>query len=202
MSDAETENVDRKTENRRNRKERTMALTLQKGRPKDTSGRLEKEIHTYDFLDGLGVAYDRVDHEALMTMEACQEADQALGAAICKNLFLCTANKKNFYLVMLLGEKRFVTKDVSKKIGTSRLSFASEEYMEEFLDITPGSVSVMGLMNDRDHRVQLVIDADVLKEEYVGCHPCINTSSIRFTTKDLMEKVLPAMGHDPLVVEL
>ena len=179
-----------------------MALTLQKGRPEDTAGRLEKEIRTYDFLDGLGVAYDRVDHEPLMTMEACQEADQVLGAAICKNLFLCTANKKNFYLVMLLGEKRFVTKDVSRKIGTSRLSFASEEYMEEFLDITPGSVSVLGLRNDRDHRVQLVIDADVLKAEYVGCHPCINTSSIRFTTKDLMEKVIPAMEHEPLVVEL
>lgn len=179
-----------------------MALTLEKGRPKDTTGRLDKEIAAYDFLDGLGVEYERVDHEPLMTMEACQEADQALDAAICKNLFLCTANKKKFYLVMLEGEKRFVTKDVSKKIGTSRLSFASETYMEEFLGLTPGSVSVLGLMNDRENRVQLVIDKDILKEKYVGCHPCINTSSIRFTTKDLMEKIIPAMGHDPLVVEL
>ena len=175
-----------------------MALTLEKGRPKDTAGRLDKEIAAYDFLDGLGVEYDRVDHEPLMTMEACQEADQTLDAAICKNLFLCTANKKKFYLVMLQGEKRFV----SKKIGTSRLSFASETYMEELLGLTPGSVTVLGLMNDHDKQVQLVIDEDILKEKYVGCHPCINTSSIRFTTKDLMEKILPAMGHEPLVVAL
>lgn len=179
-----------------------MALTLEKGRPKDTAGRLDKEIAAYDFLDRLGVEYDRVDHEPLMTMEACQEADQTLDAAICKNLFLCTANKKKFYLVMLQGEKRFVTKDVSKKIGTSRLSFASETYMEELLGLTPGSVTVLGLMNDHDKQVQLVIDEDILKEKYVGCHPCINTSSIRFTTKDLMEKILPAMRHEPLVVAL
>ena len=184
------------------RKMRDMALTLEKGRPKDTAGRLDKEIAAYDFLDGLGVEYDRVDHEPLMTMEACQEADQTLDAAICKNLFLCTANKKKFYLVMLQGEKRFVTKDVSKKIGTSRLSFASETYMEELLGLTPGSVTVLGLMNDHDKQVQLVIDEDILKEKYVGCHPCINTSSIRFTTKDLMEKILPAMRHEPLVVVL
>ena len=179
-----------------------MALTLEKGRPKDTAGRLDKEIAAYDFLDRLGVEYDRVDHEPLMTMEACQEADQTLDAAICKNLFLCTANKKKFYLVMLQGEERFVTKDVSKKIGTSRLSFASETYMEELLGLTPGSVTVLGLMNDHDKQVQLVIDEDILKEKYVGCHPCINTSSIRFTTKDLMEKILPAMRHEPLVVAL
>ena len=183
-------------------KTQDMALTLEKGRPEDTAGRLDKEMAAYDFLDGLGVEYDRVDHEPLMTMEACQEADRTLDAAICKNLFLCTANKKKFYLVMLEGEKRFVTKEVSKKIGTSRLSFASEAYMEELLGLTPGSVTVLGLMNDQDKQVQLVIDEDILKEEYVGCHPCINTSSIRFTTEDLMEKILPAMGHEPLVVEL
>ena len=177
-------------------------MELVKGRPADVTGRLDKEIAAYDFLDRLGVEYDRVDHEPLMTMEACQEADQTLDAAICKNLFLCTANKKKFYLVMLQGEKRFVTKDVSKKIGTSRLSFASETYMEELLGLTPGSVTVLGLMNDHDKQVQLVIDEDILKEEYVGCHPCINTSSIRFTTEDLMEKILPAMGHEPLVVVL
>lgn len=111
-----------------------------------------------------------------------------LEATICKNLFLCTANKKEFYLLMIVGDKRLVTKDVSKKLGTSRLSFASESYMEEYLDITPGSVSVLGLMNDTENHVQLVIDEDVLKGEYVGCHPCINTSSLRVRTADLMEK--------------
>lgn len=163
-------------------------LELEQGRPADTSGRLEKEIRVYDFLDKLGVIYDRVDHEALMTMEACEEADRVLEATICKNLFLCTANKKEFYLLMIVGDKRLVTKDVSKKLGTSRLSFANEAYMEEYLDITPGSVSVLGLMNDTENHVQLVIDEDVLKGEYVGCHPCINTSSLRVRTADLMKK--------------
>lgn len=177
-------------------------LKLEKGRPNDTTNRLEKEIRTYDFLDQLGVAYERIDHEALMTMEACAQVDEALQATICKNLFLCTANKKNFYLLMIEGEKRFVTKEVSKKLGTSRLSFANETYMQEYLDITPGSVSVLGLMNDKEHHVQLVIDEDVLKGEYFGCHPCINTSSLRIRTADLMEKILPAMQHEPQIISL
>lgn len=177
-------------------------MKLEKGRPADITGRLEKEIRVYDFLDKLGIEYERVDHEALMTMEACEEADRVLNATICKNLFLCTANKKEFYLLMLVGEKRFVTKDVSKKLGTSRLSFGNEDYMEQYLDITPGSVSVLGLMNDTQNHVQLVIDEDVLKGEYVGCHPCINTSSLRIRTADLMEKILPALHHKAQIIPL
>ena len=177
-------------------------LKLEQGRPADTSGRLEKEIRVYDFLDKLGVIYDRVDHEALMTMEACEEADRVLEATICKNLFLCTANKKEFYLLMIVGDKRLVTKDVSKKLGTSRLSFASESYMEEYLDITPGSVSVLGLMNDTENHVQLVIDEDVLKGENVGCHPCVNTSSLKIKTKDVFDTFLKSVGHDMTVVHL
>ena len=177
-------------------------LKLEQGRPADTAGRLEKEIRVYDFLDKLGVIYDRVDHEALMTMEACEEADRVLEATICKNLFLCTANKKEFYLLMIVGDKRLVTKDVSKKLGTSRLSFANESYMEEYLDITPGSVSVMGLMNDVENHVQLVIDEDVLKGENVGCHPCVNTSSLKIKTKDVFDTFLKSVGHDMTVVHL
>lgn len=177
-------------------------MELQKGRPADTAGRLEKEIRTYDLLDQLGVEYERVDHEPAMTMEDCQEVDQLLEAVICKNLFLCNRQQTAFYLLMIPDTKVFHTKDLSAQIGSARLSFAKPEYMEEFLDITPGSVSVMGLMNDKDHRVQLLIDEDVLNSEYVGCHPCINTSSIRFKVKDLVEKVIPAMGHDFVKVKL
>ncbi len=177
-------------------------MELQKGRPADTAGRLEKEIRTYDLLDRLGVEYGRVDHEPAMTMEVCQEIDKVLQAVICKNLFLCNRQQTTFYLLMIPDTKVFHTKDLSAQIGSARLSFAKPEYMEEFLDITPGSVSVMGLMNDKDHRVQLLIDEDVLNSEYVGCHPCINTSSIRFKVKDLVEKVIPAMGHDFVKVKL
>lgn len=175
---------------------------LYEGRPADCSGRLEKEIRTYDFLDGLGVEYDRVDHGPAMTMEDCKEADEILQATICKNLFLCNRQKTAFYLLMIPDTKVFHTKDLSAQIGSARLSFASPEYMEEFLDITPGSVSVMGLMNDKERRVQLLIDEDVLGGEYIGCHPCINTSSIRLKTKDLVEKVIPAMNHPFMKVKL
>ena len=177
-------------------------MELQNGRPADAAGRMDKEIRTYDFLDGLGVDYQRMDHEAAFTMEACKEVDEALGVEMCKNLFLCNRQKTAFYLLMIPDTKVFHTKDLSAQIGSARLSFAKPEYMEEFLDITPGSVSVMGLMNDKEHRVQLLIDEDVLDGEYIGCHPCINTSSIRFKVKDLIEKVIPAMGHDFVKVKL
>lgn len=177
-------------------------MELQKGRPSDETGRLEKEIRTYDLLDCLGVAYERVDHEPAMTMEVCQAIDEVLQATICKNLFLCNRQETAFYLLMMPDDKPFRTKDLSAQIGSARLSFAKPEYMEQFLDITPGSVSVMGLMNDKEKRVQLLIDEDVLNSEYVGCHPCINTSSIRLLTKDLVDEVIPAMEHAYIKVKL
>lgn len=177
-------------------------LELRNGRPEDISGRLEKEIRTYDFLDGLHISYQRIDHEAAMTMEACVEIDAALQATMCKNLFLCNRQETQFYLLLMPGDKKFKTKDVSAQLGVARLSFANEKYMEEYLDITPGSVSVLGLMNDHDGKVQLVIDKELLQGEEIGCHPCVNTSSIKVGMKDLMEVILPAMGHEAVVVEL
>ena len=177
-------------------------MKLVKGRPADCTGRLAKEIRCYDLLDHLGIPYQRIDHEAANTMEACRAVDEVLEATICKNLLLCNRQCTSFYLLMIPGDKVFKTKDLSAQIGSSRLSFASGEYMEQFLDITPGSVSVLGLMNDKENRVQLLMDADVLKGEYIGMHPCINTSSLRLKTADLMEKVLPAMGHDVKIVTL
>ena len=179
-------------------------MQLVDGRPEISEGRLEKEIRVYDFLDSLGVQYKRIDHEAAMTMEACEEIDRTLGegAAICKNLFLCNRQETDFYLLLIPGEKPFKTKYLSAQIGSSRLSFGKPEYMEKYLDITPGSVSVMGLMNDRENKVRLLIDEDVLKEPYFACHPCINTSSIRFDMKDLTDKIIPAMKHEPTIVKL
>ena len=177
-------------------------MQLVEGRPADCGGRLEKEVRVYDLLDALGAAYQRIDHEAAMTMEACAAIDEKLDAVICKNLLLCNRQATQFYLLMIPGNKVFKTSVLSKKIGSSRLSFASGEAMEQLLDITPGSLSVLGLMNDRENRVQLIIDADVLKGEYFGCHPCINTSSLRLKLSDLTEKILPAVHHTPIIVEL
>jgi Ala-tRNA(Pro) deacylase len=163
---------------------------------------LEKEKRTYTFLDNLGLSYQRIDHEAAMTMEACAEIDKALGGTICKNLLLCNRQQTDFYLLMMPGEKSFRTSEFSKLMGTSRLSFAPGEFMEALLDITPGSLSVLGLMNDQENKVQLVIDQDVLESESFGCHPCVNTSSLLLRTADLMEKLLPAMHHEAVIVSL
>lgn len=174
------------------------------GRPTSNEGRLSKEIRVYDMLDELHIAYERVDHEQADTIEACEKVELALGdgTSICKNLFLCNSQKTKFYLLMMPGRKVFKTKDLSKQINSARLSFASPEYMEQFLDITPGSVSVMGLMNDKDNQVQLLIDKEVMEPEYFACHPCINTSSIKLRCKDVLEVYLPYVKHEPIFVEL
>lgn len=165
-------------------------------------GRIEKEMRSYALLDSLGIEYRRVDHEHADTIEACEQVEGLLECKICKNLFLTNRQETDFYLLIMPGEKPFKTKLLSKQIGSARLSFASPEHMEKYLDITPGSVSILGLMNDKDGAVRLLMDRDLLKEEYFGCHPCINTSSLRLKTADVLEKLLPAMGHEPTFVEL
>lgn len=177
-------------------------MELFKGRPIDKNGRLKKEIKVYDLLDELEISFERVDHEEADTMEICSKIDDVLGADICKNLFLCNRQKTDFYLLMMPSDKPFKTKDITKQLGCSRLSFASAEYMEQYLDIKPGSVSVMGLMNDTENHIQLVIDKSVIESETIGCHPCVNTSSLKIKTTDILNKFLPAVHHNPIIVEL
>lgn len=172
------------------------------GAPKNTEGRLQKELKTYELLDSLKIPYTRVDHEAAFTIESCLAVEETLGIHICKNLFLCNAQKTSFYLLLMPGNKKFKTKNLSKQINSARLSFADNEHMESFLHITPGSVSVLGLANDTENHVRLLIDSDVLKDEYFGCHPCINTSSIKIKTADILEKFLPAVHHEYTLVNL
>lgn len=180
-----------------------MELKLTKGRPASMEGRLEKEIRTYDLLDELGIEYERVDHEEANTMEACLAVDEVLApAVICKNLFLCNSQKTKFYLLMIKNDKKFKTKEISQQINSARLSFAPAEFMEEYLDITPGSVSVMGLMNDKDNQVSLLVDEDILSAEYFGCHPCVNTASMRLKVADVFGPFLQAVHHDYTVVKL
>ena len=176
--------------------------TVYTGSPEDTSGRLPKEARTYALLDTLGIPFTRVDHDATASIDTCLEVEKILGIHICKNLFLCNAQKTHFYLLMMPGNKKFKTKNLSKQIHSARLSFAGDEYMEQFLDITPGSVSILGLANDKENQVQLLIDSDVLKDPFLGCHPCINTSSLKIKTADLTEKFLPAVHHSYITVEL
>lgn len=177
-------------------------MKLYRGRPQDETGRLPKETAVYDLLDKLDIPFERIDHEVVPTIEACQEIDRLLDAKICKNLFLCNAQKTKFYLLLISGDKKFKTKDLSHQIGSARLSFADAEHMEQYLGVTPGSVSVMGLMNDKEHQVKLLIERDVLECEYFGCHPCINTTSLRLRMSDLLTKFLPYTGHEYTEVEL
>ena len=177
-------------------------MELYKGKPESMDGRLPREVRTYDFLDGLGIEYYRADHAPANCMEACNAIDPMLGAFLCKNLFLCNRQKTDFYLLMMPGDKKFKTKELSAQIQSARLSFAEPEYMLSFLDIEPGAVSVMGLMNDKEDRVQLLIDEDLLAGEVVGCHPCVCTSSLKIKTADIIEKFLPATGHDYKTVHL
>ncbi|MCR5774672.1 MAG: prolyl-tRNA synthetase associated domain-containing protein [Lachnospiraceae bacterium] len=177
-------------------------MILYKGRPEDISDRLPREIRTYDLLDELGIEYYRTDHEAATNMAACNEIDAILGVIICKNLFLCNRQKTVFYLLMMPGDKKFKTKELSAQINSSRLSFADPEDMLKYLDIEPGAVSIMGLMNDRDHVVNLLIDEDVLKGEELGCHPCVCTSSLKMKISDVTDKFLPAVGHEYRTVHL
>lgn len=177
-------------------------MELYNGRPEDTSGRKEKEIKVYDILDSLNIPYIRADHEAVMTMEACEEIDKALGMEICKNLFLCNRKKTSYYLLLMQGNKALKTKELSQQIPTTRLSFASGEDMETYLNVTPGSATVMGLIFDPENKVQLLVDEDLLKLEEFGCHPCVNTSSIKMKTADVFDKFLKEIHHDYIMVKL
>ena len=177
-------------------------MELYNGRPKAITGRLEREVRVYDMLDSLGILYQRTDHEATDNMEACNAVDEVLGVTICKNLFLCNRQKTKFYLLMMPGDKIFKTKELSHQINSARLSFAGAEDMLRYLDIEPGAVSVMGLMNDHSHAVQLLIDEDILKEEYMGCHPCVNTSSLKMKWEDIISTFLPAVQHGYITVRL
>ena len=174
--------------------------TLYRGRADE--GRLEKERRCYDLLDSLCIEYFRVDHEHADTIEACREVEGLLGCVICKNLFLTNRQQTDFYLLIMPGGKPFKTKYLSAQIGSSRLSFGGAEDMERLLGVTPGSVSLLGLMNDREGKVRLLVDRDLLGDASFGCHPCINTSSLRIAMRDVREKLLPALGHEPTFVEL
>ncbi len=170
--------------------------------PTDLSSRTEMEQRSFALLEELQIPYSYVDHAPALTMEDCAEIDEVLGVKMCKNLVLCNRQKTDYYLLLMPGDKVFKTKELSSQINSARLSFASGEAMEELLGVLPGSASVLGLLKDTEGKVQLLIDKELLCEEFFGCHPCKNTSSIRFSTEDLLNRVLPKLGHEYVAVEL
>lgn len=177
-------------------------MELSFGPPSQTEGRLQRELNVYSFLDSLQIPYHRVDHAATDTMEACAQIDAVLGVSICKNLFLCNRQKTKFYLLLMPANKPFKTKELSTQINSARLSFADPQDMERYLNLLPGSVSILGLMNDHDCAVTLLIDRDLCNADYIGCHPCVSTTSLKLRFSDLLELFLPATKHSPTYVTL
>ena len=177
-------------------------MTIETGRPADCSGRLEKEWAVYDLLEQLNIPFTRADHPAAFTMEECEAVSQALHTPICKNLFLCNRQKTAFYLLLLPASKPFRTKEITAQLGCARLSFAGEKQLASLLHLTPGSATIFGLQYDTENRVQLVVDRDLLDEAFFGCHPCINTSTIRLSTSDVFDRLIHALHHDYTLVTL
>lgn len=177
-------------------------MTIETGRPADCSGRLEKECAVYELLEQLDIPFTRADHPAAFTMEECEAVSQALHTPICKNLFLCNRQKTAFYLLLLPASKPFRTKEITAQLGCARLSFAGEEQLASLLHLTPGSATIFGLQYDTENRVQLVVDRDLLDEAFFGCHPCINTSTIRLSTSDVFNRLTHALHHDYTLVTL
>ena len=172
------------------------------GAPDNMDGRCEAEVATYKKLNALGIAYETYLHPATFTMEECEAVNQAIGAHVFKNLFLCNRQKTQFYLLLMPADKPFKTKFLSTQLGCARLSFAEEESMVELLHIHPGAVSPMGLMNDVEGRVRLVVDEDLLREKWVGCHPCVNTATLKLLLQDILRTFASATQHDFTIVSL
>ncbi len=166
------------------------------GRPDEK--RCEKEEAAYRVLDSLGIEYLRMDHDAVDTMEACKDIDRIMDIKAYKNLFLCNKQKNRYFLVVISGDKRFDSKSLSAQLELPRLSFAPPEQMDEMLGLSPGSVSILGVANDRENKVTLIVDSDITAHKYFGCHPCVNTSSLKIKTADIFDKFLPAVNHSPI----
>ena len=172
-----------------------------RGVPKDIDSRQEKERKCYDFLSKLGIDYEVVDHEEASDMDRCREIESVLGVKICKNIMLCNRQESRFFIFMMPGDKKYITKEFSKKIGMSRLSFAKEKYLKEFLNVSSGSVSVLALLNDTDNKVELVIDRDVIQQDHIRCHPCVNTSTLKIKTEAFLNKIITALKKEVMIID-
>lgn len=162
----------------------------------------EKALQVCNFLDNVGIKYEAVTHAPAYTLEECRKINEIIDGTICKNLLLKTDSGKVIYLLLIKDGKRFVTKEVSKKLGCSRLSFAPDEYMENLLNTTAGSLSITSLIFDKEKKVSLAIDKDVASEEYICCHPSDNTATLKIKTEDILNVFLPTLGITPEIIEI
>ncbi|MBQ8209657.1 MAG: prolyl-tRNA synthetase associated domain-containing protein [Clostridia bacterium] len=177
-----------------------MNFLLYDSRPNDKRSRIEEQV--YDTLEKLDIQFKRIDHSPAATINECAAIEKFLDVHICKNIFL-TNNKKDVYCLLLLkGDKKYEAGIVSRQIGSSRLSFASDGELMRYLGTTPGSVSVLSLINDTENKVTVAVDSDLLKNEYIGCHPCKNTSTLKIKTGDITEKFITHINHQLIIINV
>ena len=162
----------------------------------------QKASYVCDHLKNLGIDFLIKTHEPAETLEKCSEVEKSIDGKICKNLFLQTTSGNVYYLLMMSGEKKFVTKNVSKALGSSRLSFSSGNRMEEMLNTSPGSLSITSLIFDKGKAVSLAIDSDILKEEFICCHPCDCTATLKIKTSDITDILIPSLGITPIIIDI
>ncbi len=179
-----------------------MEFIVREGRPEDFSIRPIKEQHIYEFLDDLGINYVYLDHQEEFAMGDATDADEAIGVVGAKNVFLHDKKRRHYVLILVNGTKRVDLKKISELTGLKNLSFCNEEDLDTVLGLTPGAVTPFGLLNDKNGLVQLIIDETLRDEEFFAMHPCVNTTTVRMSNRDFMEKVIPAMGHDPVFTEI
>lgn len=168
--------------------------------PEEKRGELENKV--YEVLGKLNIAFERVDNDPVEAMDECKEISEKLGAEIRKSIVLCNRKKTVFYLVILPADKSFDTKVFCEKLGCSRVSFASGESMESKLGISPGSATIMSVLNDQEYGVQVVVDKAVAEEEWFACNPGANTTHIKIRTEKLLNVFLPYTKHRAMVVSL
>ena len=179
-----------------------MEFIVREGRPEDFRIRPINEQHIYEFLDDLGINYMYLDHQEEFSMGDAADADEAIGVVGAKNVFLHDKKRRHYVLILVNGTKRVDLKKISELTGLKNLSFCNEEDLDTVLGLTPGAVTPFGLLNDKNGLVQLIIDETLRDEELFAMHPCVNTTTVRMSHRDFMEKVIPAMGHDPVFTEI
>ncbi len=168
--------------------------------PEEYKNKIQEIV--YRTLDELSISYERVETDEAITMEDCIEIDKKLNMKMVKTLFLCNRQETNFYLYITTGDKKFDSKKFSQELEISRVSFAKEGKMNEMLGTRIGAATIFSSLIDNDLKVQIVIDKDVLNEEYYGCSDGTTTGYMKIKTDDIINKVLPYSKHKETIIEM
>src|SRR3989344_166488 len=147
-----------------------------------------------NYLKEHKIEYIVHEHQAVFTVEESKKIKTKIQGGICKNLFLKERKERKYYLVVLPGEKRLNIKELRDKIQAKDLTFASSEELKEILNLTPGSVSILGLINDKEHEAELIIDKEINEAKKLNFHPNINTESIELN-KENFHKLLKTFNN-------